>query len=55
MDEICGNFQIEENQRNTNMNLLEDLDVCDREITGNEINSKLIPKVDEMSHLEKSG
>ena len=36
------------------MNLLEDLDVCDREITRYEVNSNFIPMVDKMEHLEES-
>ena len=36
------------------MNLLEDLDVCDREITRYEVKSNFIPMIDKMEHLEES-
>ena len=39
---------------NTNMNLLKDQEVCEREITRNEMNSKFIPMTDKKRHLEQS-
>ena len=54
MKEILENIQTEEMMGNTNMNLLKDQNVSEREITKYELNSKFIPMVDKMRHLEVS-
>ena len=54
MKEIYKNIQTEEEMSNFNKNILEVLDVCEREITRNEMNSQFIPMDDKMGHLEQS-